>query len=219
MIHWFNVAWNPLGYPVTWIEIISVFSGIVAVYLAAKEKILTWPLGLINITTAFFIYYHVQLYSDMFLQIYFFGISLYGWWIWKNEQKEKIPLKWLSLQQKYYLIILLTIVSLLTGYLISQLHEYFPSIFEKPAAYPYSDSLVAIASIFANTLMARRYIESWVLWIVIDIICVYLYFQKDILFIALEFLVFLLLAILGWVNWLQLKKKQDLSLQMNHRLG
>jgi nicotinamide mononucleotide transporter len=207
-LNWFQPVFNLFDYPVSFIELISVFSGITGVYLAAKEKILTWPIGLINISTAFFIYFRVQLYSDMFLQCYFFGISIYGWYFWKKEKKEHIPLKWMHNKERILWVIAILISTLLFGYLISRLHEWLPSIFPISAAYPYADTLVAIMSILANTLLAKRIIENWILWIFVDLICVYLYIQKGILFISFEFLIFLGIAIFGLIEWIHLKRIQ-----------
>lgn len=98
------------------------------------------------------------------------------------------------------------------GNYMTQIHMVLPEIFTEKAAYPYADTWVATTSIVANTLMAKRFIESWILWIAIDVLCVYLYYQKDIHFIALEFLFFLGLATYGLYSWMHLKKQQDQSL-------
>lgn len=201
---WFEPLFSIWEYPVSRIEFISVLAGIVAVYLAARERIMTWPIGLINISTAFFIYYSVHLYSDMFLQLYFFGIGVYGWWFWTKEQRTAIPLKWLSQSSRVILAIIILICSVLLGYAVSQLHLYFPSVFEHEASYPYADTLVAVGSIVANTLLAKRYIENWILWILIDVICVYLYIQKELFLIAAEFFLFLGLASYGLYSWVKL---------------
>lgn len=206
---WFQTVFQIIGYPVSLLECISVVSGIVAVFLAAKEKLSTWPIGLINIVSAFFIYYHVQLYSDMFLQFYFFGISIYGWYYWSREKEEHIPLKWLNQKQRILWIFIILMSTLLFGLFTSKIHEYWPAIFTKPAAYPYSDSLVAIMSIIANTLLARRIIENWILWILVDILCVYLYIQKEILFISFEFFIFLGIAVFGLKEWIKLRRIQE----------
>jgi nicotinamide mononucleotide transporter len=208
-VDWFQTVFQIIGYPVSLLECISVVSGIVAVFLAAKEKLSTWPIGLINIVSAFFIYYHVQLYSDMFLQFYFFGISIYGWYYWSREKEEHIPLKWLNQKQRILWIFIILMSTLLFGLFTSKLHEYWPAIFTKPAAYPYSDSLVAIMSIIANTLLARRIIENWILWILVDILCVYLYIQKEILFISFEFFIFLGIAVFGLKEWIKLRRIQE----------
>ncbi|MBK9727886.1 MAG: nicotinamide mononucleotide transporter [Saprospiraceae bacterium] len=212
-VNWFDPVFTILGYGIPLIEIISVTAGIIAVYFAARENILTWPIGLVNVTTAFFIYYHVQLYSDMFLQLYFFSISIYGWIIWKFEKSNKIPLKYLTSKQRIYISLLILIASYVFGKFIANIHLLFPNLFPTAAVYPYLDSFVAISSIVANTLLAKRIIENWILWILINIICVYLYIQREILFIALEFFIFLGLAIYGIKEWLYLKKLQDQMLK------
>ena len=75
-----------LGYPLSFLELFGTLTGLVTVWLAARAHILTWPTGLINNLAFFLIFYQVQLYSDMLLQIYFFVISLYGWWYWQRSQ-------------------------------------------------------------------------------------------------------------------------------------
>jgi len=195
-------------YNVSALELFSVIAGIWAVYLAARENILSWPIGLLNITSAFFIYYQVRLYSDMFLQIYFFGIGIYGWYVWKNEKRANLPLKWLSTNQRFTLAALIAICTLVFGYWMTKIHIQFPSLFPVAAAYPYADTWVAITSIVANTLMAKRYIENWILWIVVDILCVYLYLQKGIAFVSFEFFIFLILACYGLMKWRRMKNKK-----------
>jgi nicotinamide mononucleotide transporter len=202
-----RIFFEVLEYPVTYLEFISVLFGIIAVYLAAKEKIWTWPIGLVNIGTAFFLFYQVQLYSDMFLQIYFFGIGIYGWYSWKSEKKENVPLKWLSHSQVVQLSILIVACTLLLGWCMTYIHIWWSTLFPKPAAYPFADTFIAVGSIIANTLLAKRYIENWILWIVIDIICVFVYFDKNIRFIGLEYLIFLGLAIYGAFHWINLDKE------------
>ncbi|MBK7799182.1 MAG: nicotinamide mononucleotide transporter [Saprospiraceae bacterium] len=197
-----------LGYPVSYMEFVGTVFGIAGVWLAAKANILTWPVGLVNIILFFLIFYQVQLYSDMFLQIYFFLISLYGWFFWDKELHQKEPIKFLSNTWKIYLAVLCTVLTFTFGYVISQLHNWFPIAFPKQAAYPYWDTFVAIASIIANTLLARRIIENWIIWIVVDVICIYLYFSKGIAFVALEFIVFLGLACYGAYHWHKLYLKQ-----------
>ena len=214
-MNWFQTAFEIIGYPVLWLECISVSTGIIAVYLAAKEKIITWPLGLINIITAFFIYYHVQLYSDMFLQCYFFSISIYGWYYWSREKEKQIPLKWLTTNQRVLLILGMLLSSAILGKIVSQLHLIWPGVFPLPAAYPYMDTLVAIMSIVANTLLAKRIIENWLLWTLVNVLCVYLYIQKEIVFISFEFFVFLGISIFGLFEWMHLKKNQERKLQLN----
>ena len=207
-----NTFFSVGSYPVSWIEFVGTIAGIVAVWMAAKNNILTWPIGLINITLFFLIFFQVQLYSDMFLQIYFFSISVYGWLFWKKEFAQDQPIHLLSAKSALILGIVTLVSTLVLGFLVSNIHHYFPELFTKPAAFPYVDSFVAVARIIANTLMAKRILENWIIWIVVNIICVFLYFQKHILFVSFEYLIFLGLAVYGFWHWKQIHFK-ELSVQ------
>ena len=69
-------------YPLSLIEFLGTLTGLISVWLASRGNILTWPTGLLNVIAFFALFYQVRLYSDMVLQVYFFGMSIYGWWFW-----------------------------------------------------------------------------------------------------------------------------------------
>ena len=188
------------GYDMTYMEMTALLSGLLAVYLAVKNNVLTWPIGLLNVTLSGIIFFHIQLYADMFLQMYFFLSGLYGWYAWSKGMHET-PIKVLSKSTKIRLAALVLVLTFVVGFVVSNLHEYFPSFFTKKASYAYLDTMLALLSILANTLLALRYFENWILWIVIDVISVALYFQKGVKLIALEFMVFLILAVMGHLEW------------------
>ncbi len=189
------------SYSVSYIEFTGSVAGIVAVWLAAKSNILTWPIGLINIILFFLIFWQVELYSDVFLQVYYFSVSLYGWHNWNKEKKLNAPIKLLSASNKFLLMGTILIATVLLGFIVSNLHVMIPNVFHKPASFPYIDSFLAISSIIANTLMAQRFIENWILWIIVNVISVVVYFLKDIIFVSMEYFVFLILAIYGFYYW------------------
>ena len=198
-----------LGYPMSYIEFFGTILGLISVWLATKANIHTWSIGILNVIAFFVIYYQVQLYSDMFLQIYFFAMSIYGWWNWKsinNTGKGSMEISALASRSRiiYLLIILIGFVSL--GFVISNIHSYYSTIFSKPAAYPYTDALTTILSIVATILMAQKKIECWILWIIVDLISIYLYSTKGIIFISIEYIIFLILATIGMFDWLKYLK-------------
>jgi nicotinamide mononucleotide transporter len=211
MLAWWNsIFFSVLDYPVSYLEFLATISGLICVWLAAKNNILTWPIGIINIVTSFIIYYQVALYSDVFLQVYFFVTAIYGWYFW-NQQKTIIKkISQLTLKSKIACTSIIIITTLILGYGMSQIHFYFPKLFPVPAAYPYADTLVAVASIVANFLMAKRILENWVLWIFVDLLACYLYYTKGIKFIALEYVVFTALAAYGLYAWMKERKRYSL---------
>jgi nicotinamide mononucleotide transporter len=200
-----NIAFEIFGYSLSYLELIGTLFGALSVYWASKTNILTWPSGIVNEFCLFFLFYQVQLYADMLLQVYFFVVTLYGWRYWKKEPA-KHPIKRLSAPARVYISLLIVFSSLTCGYFFSQLHLYMPTYFTKAAAYPYVDALVMVLSIVATILLAQKKIETWYLWILVDLICTVLFFKKKIIFLAIEYFLFLGLASYGLFNW---KKNQS----------
>lgn len=184
-------------------------AGLLAVWLSAKANIWSWPIGIINVSLAFFFYYQIQLYPDMFLQIFFFITNLLGWWRWANpkpeEQDRKFELKVsrMKLNQFSLLFIVGVVGTFLIGKLASNLHDLLPYLFNLPSSYPYADSFILVMSIITTFLMIRKKIECWIIWIVIDVVATVLYFIKDAKFFSVEYFVFTLLAAFGLWNWLR----------------
>ena len=195
-----NIACVVLDYPLSWIELIGTIFGLTTVYLAYRENILTWPIGLINVAAFFFLFYQVNLYSDMILQVYFFIMSIYGWYYWRTKPNNQAITSLSHNWQKKYAIILV-FGSAVLGILMSKVHLIFPAIFEVPAAYPFADAFTTIASILATILLSRKVLENWYLWIAVDLVSILLYTLKGIHLVAIEYTVFLIICIFGLIKW------------------
>lgn len=195
-----TIAFEVLNYPLSYVEFIGTLFGLISVYLATKANILTWGTGIVNELFLFILFFQVQLYADMLLQVYFFIVTIYGWYNWKNKP-QKNSITTVNLSDRIWIIILIFFGTLVSGYFFSRIHLYLSQYFKIEAAFPYIDSLVLILSITATILLAKKKLETWYLWILIDLICVFLFFKKGILFLGLEYLVFLGLATFGLLNW------------------
>lgn len=211
-----NVVLTVLNYPISLAELIGTLFGLWSVALAAKAKVLNYPIGIINGLFFFVIFFQVQMYSDMFLQVYFFFVSLYGWWKWKHptiiEQTLTRELKITvnGRRSNFFMVIGIVLGLVAMGTLVNNLHILLPQWFQLPAAFPYYDSFVAVGSMVAMYLMARKKLESWVLWIIVDGFCVVLFYLKDIKLMSLEYLVFLMIASYGlWSWWKEYKGYQE----------
>ena len=141
----------------------------------------------------------------MFLQVYFFVVTLYGWYNWKKKPKQN-SITSIESKIKIWLASAIIVGSIIAGFLFANIHLYLPQYFKIEAAFPYADSFVMMLSIVATILLAQKKIETWYLWIVVDIVCVFLFYKKGIAFLALEYFVFLGLATYGFLNW---KKQLD----------
>ena len=195
-----NTIFQVAGYPVSYVELAGTLFGLAAVYYATKAKLLTWLTGIINEFFFFILFFQVQLYADMFLQIFFFAVTLYGWHNWKRKNT-LFNISHLSHRTIILISLTITIGTLISGYSFSNIHLYMPGYFKIPAAYPFIDSFIMVCSIMATYLLAKKKIENWHLWIIVDICCIVLYSVKGIYFLALEYLIFLCLASYGLYRW------------------
>lgn len=204
------------GYPLSYIELIGIITGLLSVWFAARSNIWTWPIGLLNVIAFFFLFYQVQLYSDMFLQVFFFITTCYGWYYWLQQDRNKVERKITTVSQRARLLIVLSIIlgTGLLGYTMSRIHLNLPVYFPEPAAFPYPDAFTTVLSVAATFLLALRKIEAWILWITVDVVAIFLYAFKGIVFTSGLYFVFLLLASFGLYHWIQLfyiAKKPELG--------
>ncbi|MDL5050885.1 nicotinamide riboside transporter PnuC [Oscillatoria amoena NRMC-F 0135] len=111
---------------------------------------------------SFFLFYQVQLYPDMFLQVFFFITNVMGWWRWahpkpfEEDRKRELKVSYMEVRQLLLLTALGLVGTFLSGTLASRLHEWFPTIFNKPSAFPYLDSFVTVMSIITTFLMIQK---------------------------------------------------------------
>src|SRR5271170_6749272 len=179
----------------SYLDFFGTIAGAIAVWVSARANIWSWPIGLINVTLFFFIFFQVQLYPDMFLQVFFFVTNLLGWWRWANPKKGEedrrhhlkislIAMKWLLIFAGIGLV-----GTFALGAMAKNLHLFLPTVFNKPSAFPYLDSFVSVMSIGATFLMVQKKVECWVVWILTDAIASYLYFAKGIKLVGVEYLV------------------------------
>jgi nicotinamide mononucleotide transporter len=219
-----NIAFEVLNYKMSWVELIATLAGLAAVWLSAKEHIANWGIGLLNIALSFYIFYKFDLYSDMLLQVYFFLTGLYGWWQWSRRdnvsQENIVHISFLTRPQQVTMAIAIVIFTAIGGTIVGQFHIWWPSIFKNPASFQYADTLVMVMSIFGNFLLTIKKFESWILWVLVDIIAPVLYFQKGMILFTIEYLIFLSIAAFALINWWQIykKNKQDIPPQYERNL-
>jgi len=195
-----NIAFQIWDYPISYVELIGTSFGLLSVYFASRANILTWGTGIVNEIFLFILFFQVQLYADMFLQIYFFVVTLYGWYNW-NSKTIETKISQTSFRNKILLAVSILIGTLISGFLFTNIHLYLPTYFKIQAAYPFTDSFVMVSSIVATVLLAKKKIENWYLWIAVDLVCVVLYFKKGVYFLSLEYFIFLGLASYGLYHW------------------
>lgn len=204
-----------LGYPMSYIEFFGTTLNIWSVWLTARNKVLSWPVGIVAVTLFFFLFYEIRLYSDMVEQVWYVVTGFWGWWVWthpKNPQEadanRELKISYASLKENLWSAVIIALGTLAMGAFMARINLLLPSLFPQPADYPYLDAFTTVMSFVATVLMIRKRMESWYLWILVDVIGIWLYYVKDIHLVALEYVVFLTLAVAGLVKWLALYKGQ-----------
>jgi len=203
-----NIFFTFNGYQMSYLEFFGTILNIWSVWLVTKNNILTWPIGNIAVVLFAVLFYQVRLYSDFVEQIYFLITGFYGWWVWfylgrnKSEhQHNKLLITHSSKRSNAVYVLVILCGTLVMGYCMKHIHEYLPKIFPNPASFPYLDAFTTVMSFAATILMAHKKIECWYLWILVDIVGIGLYFAKEVVFVSLLYVIFLILATKGLLNW------------------
>lgn len=195
----------------SWLEITAVIFGLLSVWYAKKAHILVYPTGIISVLIYVYICFYAKLYADMGINAFYFIMSVYGWYKWsrKDMQQHERPITYATTKNWYFasglFIISIFVILLLLKYFKADDVEYW-------ATYvPYVDIFTTAVFIVAMWLMAIKKVENWLFWIVGDIISVPLYLTKDLVFTSMQFAIFLYLAFLGYKEWKQMVKKEEIA--------
>ena len=181
------------------IESAAVFFSILYVILAVKESIWCWAAAAISVSLYIYICYTAQLYTETGLQVFYLIMAFYGYHQWnKNNSTLKVK-QWTTIK---HLLILVLAASL------TFLMGFYFTIYTD-AAMPLVDSFTTVFSVFATYMITKKILGNWLYWIVIDAVSVYLYFSRDLHLTSLLFIVYTVIAILGYFSWL--KRNNELA--------
>ncbi len=184
------------------IEITAVVLGVLNVGLIIRRSIWNYPFGIVMVSLYAWIFFQAKLYSDSLLQIYFFCMQLYGWWFWARGKADagEVVVRRLPVSQ-YSVYIIIAIVGIAGwGTAMARFTD---------ASLPYPDATIAVLSMIAQFLMAKRYLENWVLWVVVDVVAIAVFLYKDLEPTALLYLIFLIMATTGLFVWHSNWRKQQ----------
>ena len=209
------------GYDLSWIEAIGTIAGLLCIWLASHEKIVNYLFGLINVTLFAIIFFQIQLYASLLLQLFFFAANIYGWYAWSRQtshHEAELHIRWLPLPKALaWLAVCVIAIGLMTVYIdpvFAVLTQVAVSVMQtlgmnvvmpelQPDAFPFWDSCMMVLSIAAMVLMTRKYVENWLLWVVINVISVAIFTLQGVYAMALEYLILTFIALNGsrmWIN-------------------
>jgi nicotinamide mononucleotide transporter len=175
-------------------EIIGTVLGVIGVGLMIRQNILGWPVGLVQVAVYAWVFFDAHLYSDALLQVAFFLIQAYGWWHWWRGRTpaHELPVTRLGPAATAGAIVAGLVVTAAWGTLMHRTTD---------AALPYWDAFILIFSLIAQWLQARKKLENWPGWLVVNTVAVGVYWAKDLRLTAGLYVAFWLLALWGWREW------------------
>jgi len=195
----------------TWIvgnkvELSGALLGILYIFFSIKQHILTWPVGLLTSVLYIIVFFKSGFYADMGLQFYYVFISIYGWYYWlkggDKKEEEDLPVRKITRD----VLVKSTLVTVLIYALI-----LFILIRFTDSTVPFMDSFTTALSIIATWMLAKKYIEHWYIWIIVDSVSAGLYVYKNLYPTVILFLIYTVMAIIGYFEW---KKDYDKRLQI-----
>nr|WP_314268237.1 nicotinamide riboside transporter PnuC [uncultured Moellerella sp.] len=220
-----HIPFGEGGYDLSYIEAIGTIAGLLCIWLASQEKTINYLFGLINVTLFAIIFFQIQLYANLLLQMFFFAANIYGWYAWSrvnDNQQTALKIRWMSMPKVIFtLVASIAAILFLTFYI----DTVFPALAEltvqilnllganltmpvlEPDAFPFWDSTMTVLSIVAMILMTRKYVENWLLWVIINIISIVIFYLQGVLAMSVEYLILLGIAANGSRLWIKAAKK------------
>ena len=178
------------------LEAVAFVFGIASVVYAKKENILVYPTGLIATTITVYLLYKAAYFGDMTMNFYYSVMSIYGWYNWARKDKNTpvVHISRTNLKEKI-IGILLFFMTVIVTFLVYNLFRYDIQLVN------YIDILTSGIFFTAMWYMATKKLENWTLWIIADVITVPLYTYRGLGMLALQYLIFTILAIQGYLEW------------------
>lgn len=185
-----------------WIEIAGAAISLIYLYFSIKQNILLWPFGILSALFYVVIYLQSKFYADMGLQVYYVAISIYGWWGWTQKRTPKASAKILKItrlgrRRGIWIALVFLLIWTLLYFILKNFTD---------SEVPFGDSFTTAGGIVATWMLARKILDHWLLWIVVDLVSLILYTAKDLWPTMLLFGIYTTMAVVGYFSWLKTYK-------------
>jgi nicotinamide mononucleotide transporter len=179
---------------VNYIEFIGTILSLIYLYFSVRQKIWLWLFGILASTLYIYVFFVSKFYADMGLQVYYLIVSVYGWYFWLKGKQEtgKIEIKTTNLKTAFVLIIVTIVLFFIIGLFLD---------YSTDSDIPYWDSFTTSASITATWMLARKHLEHWLIWIVVDLVSMSLYIYKGLYATTFLFAIYTIMAVVGFFMW------------------
>lgn len=178
-----------------WVELLGAILGLLYILLSIRQNKWCWPIGLITSLLYIYVFLVTKFYADMLLQIYYVGASIFGWYNWTQggkNGKHVLPVRWVKIREWPWIVAVTALLFMVMAYVLAH-HTDSP--------IPYWDAFTTAGSFVATWMLAKKMIENWLFWIVVDAVSLGLYIYKGLYATLVLFVVYTLLAIIGYLQW------------------
>lgn len=185
------------------LEWIGFVTGVICVWWVVKEKVANWPMGLVNCTAWFILFWTGRIYLNAGLQILYGAISIYGWynWLYGGEKRDDLPVRWATGAERLHALAVILLVTFIGT-------QYMQSVGD---VAPVWDTVTTIASVVAIYWQARKIYESWYLWLSVDIIYLFMYGGQHLYLTALTQVFFFSMCLVGLRDWKRSMDQRDVE--------
>jgi nicotinamide mononucleotide transporter len=195
----------------TALEYIAVFAGIASVWYSRKENILVYPVGLINTIIYVWLSIKGQLFGEASVNFYYTVMSIYGWILWAKKDKEQHHIIHISFSDRrwwWYQLLFFAAFYTAIYFSLTYLKQSFA-----PGAIPWADAFASATAFTGMWLMTKKKVESWWWWIATNIASIPLYFVKHYVFTSVYYVVLLVMAVFGLMEWMKRARQQHSFVQ------
>ncbi len=186
------------------LELAAVILGIAYLLLAMRENILCWYAAFVSTAIFLWVFWDVNLYMESGLQVFYLVMAIYGWYMWRggNQSNDSLPISSWSMSTHLLIVSAILVLSSVSGYALNTYTE---------AELPYLNSLTTWGAIITTFMVAKKILENWLYWFVIDGISIYLYIDRGLYFTALLFAAYVVIVIFGYLSWRERLQQQATS--------
>jgi len=182
-------------------ELTAVILAVAYLVLAIRQNIWCWFCAAISTAMYVYLFANAKLYMESLLNVFYFGMAIYGWYVWRGgKADDELPVSIWPMQVHLYAVVLVILFAGTSGFLLAKFTD---------AAYPYIDSATTFAAIWATFLVARKVLENWWYWLLIDVVSVFIYWSRGLEATAVLFLVYVVLIPIGLVAWTRSYRQQQ----------
>ena len=187
-------------------EMLAVFLSISYILLAIKQNLWSWVAAFFSTLIYSILFFDASLLMDSALNIFYLVMAVYGWYSWKygniEAQNEQLKITTYGITNNFKIIGILILISIVLGYIMANYTS---------ADFAYLDTFTTVFAVFATYMLAKKVLENWIYWVVIDTVSIYIYIQKGFYLTAVLFAIYTVLACVAYIQWKKEYKNLELK--------